>query len=206
MQSTRFGLIRHSITRWNEQKRIQGLQDTRLTKTGRRMATAWGHELQDLPWNRILASDLGRVQETVALLNQQLNLPVHLEPLLREQNWGAWSGLSFPELFINQKDEIDKQVAAGWDFRPPDGESRSEVLARGSKALGKAAEKWPEENILVICHEGIIKTLLYHLLDRKFLPDEAKVLKGYQLHLMTINDQTLSLQSLNHLSLAGKDI
>lgn len=170
------------------------------------MATAWGHELQDLPWNRILASDLGRVQETVALVNQQLNLPVHLEPLLREQNWGTWSGLSFPELFKNQKDEIDKQVAAGWDFRPPGGESRREVLARGSKALGKAAEKWSKENILVICHEGIIKTLLYHLLGRKFLPDEAKVLKGYQLHLMTINDQALSLQSLNHLGLAGKDI
>jgi len=202
MKATRFGLIRHSRTLWNEEKRIQGLQNSPLSESGRQMAAAWGQELQALHWDRILASDLGRVQETVALINRQLQLPVHTELLLREQDWGNWSGLTFPQLFSRHADQVREQEAAGWDFRPPDGESRNEVLARALQALRQGAEQWPGQDILVVCHEGIIKTLLYHLLERKFLPDEPKILKaGYQLHLFSFSDDKPALISMNHLSL-----
>ncbi len=205
MTTTKFGLIRHSLTQWNEEKRIQGLQNSPLSENGRRMATAWGHELAGLHWDRIVASDLGRVKETVALINRELNLPVHIEPLLREQDWGEWSGLSFPELFARFSPEVKNQEAAGWDFRPPEGESRKEVLARAMQALNKIADQWPGEDILLVCHEGIIKTLLYHLLDRKFLPSEPKILKGYQLHLLQVSDTKPKLIAMNHLLLTGKN-
>ena len=202
---TQFGLIRHSLTLWNEEKRIQGRMNSPLSETGRRLAAAWGHELRGLHWDRILASDLGRVQETVALVNRELHLPLHVDPLLQEQDWGEWSGLSFPELFARFGPEVREQEAAGWDFRPPGGESRNEVLARGLQGLRNAADKWPGEDILVVCHEGIIKTLLYHLLGRKFLPDEPKILGGYQLHLLQMNENTIKLIEMNHLKLTGKE-
>ena len=205
MTPTQFGLIRHSLTLWNEEKRIQGRMNTPLSETGRGMAAAWGHELQGLHWDRILASDLGRVQETVALVNQELHLPLHVDPLLQEQDWGEWSGLSFPELFARFGPEVRQQEAAGWDFRPPGGESRNEVLARGLQGLRNAADKWPGEDILIVCHEGIIKTLLYHLLGRKFLPDEPKILKGYQLHLLQMDENKMKLIEMNHLRLTGKE-
>ena len=203
MPSTKFGLIRHSLTLWNEEKRIQGRMNSPLSETGQRMAAAWGRELKGLHWDRILASDLGRVQETVALVNQELHLPLHVDPLLQEQDWGEWSGLSFPELFRRFNPEVRQQEAAGWDFRPPGGESRTEVLARGKQVLRDAAGKWHGEDILIVCHEGIIKTLLYHLLGRKFLPDEPKILKGYQLHLLQMNENMLRLIEMNHLKLTG---
>jgi probable phosphoglycerate mutase len=206
MLPTQFGLIRHSLTLWNEEKRIQGRMNSPLSETGHKMAAAWGHELQGLHLDRILASDLGRVQETVALVNQELNLPLHVDPLLQEQDWGEWSGLSFPELFARYGPEVRQQEAAGWDFRPPGGESRNEVLARGLQGLRNAADKWPGEDILIVCHEGIIKTLLYHLLGRKFLPDEPKILKGYQLHLLQIHEDNLKLIKMNHQKLTGKTV
>ena len=177
-----------------------------LSETGRGMAAAWGPELRELHWDRILASDLGRVQETVALVNQELHLPLHIDHLLQEQDWGEWSGLSFPELFSRFGPEVKQQEAAGWDFRPPGGESRTEVLARGMQGLRNAADKWPDEDILIVCHEGIIKTLLYHLLGRKFLPDEPKILNGYQLHLLQINEDNLKLVQMNHRKLTGKHL
>ena len=201
---TRFGLIRHSLTEWNKKKRIQGHQNSPLSKTGRTMAAAWGDELQGFHWNRILTSDLGRVQETAELINQKLRLPLHVDQLLREQDWGEWSGLSFPELFRRFTPELEKQQAAGWNFRPPGGESRKEVLARAQQALQNAAARWPEENILIITHEGIIKSLLYHLLDHSFLPNEAKIIKGYQLHLVRNSHGQTSLTSINHLALTEK--
>jgi probable phosphoglycerate mutase len=205
MTPTQFGLIRHSLTFWNEKKRIQGRMNSPLSETGLKMAAAWGRELQGLHWDRILASNLGRVQETVALVNQELHLPLHVDPLLQEQDWGEWSGLSFPELFRRFGPKVRKQEAAGWEFRPPGGESRTEVLARGQQVLRNAADKWPGENILIVCHEGIIKTLLYHLLGRKFLPDEPKILGGYQLHLLQMDENRLRLVEMNHLVLTGKE-
>jgi probable phosphoglycerate mutase len=205
MAQTTFGLIRHSLTCWNEEKRIQGLQNSSLSENGRRMAVAWGHELNTLHWDRILASDLGRVQETVAFVNRVLQLPVHFEPLLREQDWGRWSGLNFPELFARFGPEVRVQEAAGWNFRPPGGESRKEVLARALQALCAAGEKWQGQDILIICHEGIIKTLLYHLLGRRFLPDEPKILTGYQLHLLQAGAVEPVLITMNHLELTGQE-
>ena len=201
---TTFGLIRHALTLWNEEKRIQGLQDTPLSARGREMAEAWAGELQGLPWDRILASDLGRVRETTAIINRVLELPVQFEPLLREQDWGRWSGLSFPELFALHGDEVREQEQAGWEFRPPDGESRTEVLARATEALSSAAARRPGQMILVVCHEGIIKSLLYHLLGRRFLPGEPKILSGYHLHLLRMRPRGLHLQGLNYLSLTGR--
>ena len=199
---TQFGLIRHSLTLWNEEKRIQGLQNSPLSKSGRRMAEAWGHELRKLHWHRILTSDLGRSQETAELINQELQLQIHVEPLLREQDWGQWSGLTFPQLFSRFGTKVRQQEAAGWDFRPPNGESRKEVLERALQALRNAGDKWPGQDILIVCHEGIIKTLLYHLLERNFLPSEPKVLTGYHLHLLQLVDNEPSLIKINHLELS----
>jgi probable phosphoglycerate mutase len=202
---TTFGLLRHSRTVWNEEKRIQGLQNSPLSATGKKMAEAWGKELQVLPWDAILASDLGRVRETVALINKTLQLPVVSKPLLREQDWGRWSGLSFPELFAQHKEVVRQQEQRGWNFRPPGGESRKEVLARALQSLEQTSRSLPGKQVLVVCHEGIIKALIYHLLERKFMPDEPKIFQGYQLHLLKMQDKQLTLTGLNHLQLTGAE-
>jgi probable phosphoglycerate mutase len=199
--STRFGLIRHGQTLWNAEKRIQGQANSPLSRRGRKMAQAWGAQVAAYPWNRILMSDLGRVQETGQLVNTSLCLPMFNDSRLREQDWGDWSGKTFPELFARQADEVKKQEQRGWEFTPPGGESRLEVLSRGRQALRAAHHRWPGENILVVCHEGIIKCLLYALHQREFLPAEPKLIKGYQLHLVQVSDDELLLEKANALEL-----
>ncbi len=198
---TRFGLIRHGQTLWNSEKRIQGQADSPLSEQGREMARAWGKQLAGMGWTRILMSDLGRVQETGQLVNATLGLELFNDARLREQDWGEWSGWTFPELFARRQREVRQQEALGWQFRPPGGESRLEVLARAQEALLAAHHRWPGDKILVICHEGIIKCLLYDLYKRKFLPAEPKLIKGYQLHLLRAEADELLLEQANALPL-----
>jgi len=167
------------------------------------MARAWGRQLVGAGWQRILASDLGRVRETVALVNDALGLPIAYDSRLREQDWGAWSGLTLPELRRDQGERLAAEEARGWEFRPPGGEARTEVLARCRAALDAAHYSWPGQRILVICHEGVIKVLLYSLLGRKFLPGEEKILRGYALHHLSIGHSGLALEGLNALALAS---
>ncbi|MDW7771567.1 MAG: histidine phosphatase family protein [Desulfobulbaceae bacterium] len=200
-QATQFGLIRHAATLWNNQKKIQGQLDSPLSPAGREQAAAWGKELSGFSWQRILCSDLGRARETAALINEALNLPVMVEPKLREQDWGQWSGMTLAELRNSAPGLLLRQVRSGWNFRPPGGESRQEVLERCLPVLQEAGTSYPGERILVVCHEGVIKCLLYHLLGRRFLPEEPKKIQGFHLHLLECRDRKLYLAHMNRLAL-----
>ncbi len=201
-RTTRFGLIRHGQTIWNAEKRIQGRDDSPLSALGREMARCWGEQLATRSWNRIVMSDLGRVQATGQLVNASLQLQIHIDVRLREQDWGDWTGWSLPDLFARQPQAVKEQEGLGWGFRPPGGESRTEVLNRSKEALLAAHNRWPGEKILVVCHEGVIKCLLYALSNRAFLPSEPRLIRrGYQLHLLDACNDLLLLAEPNALQL-----
>jgi probable phosphoglycerate mutase len=202
-RATAFGLIRHASTLWNEEKKIQGQLDSPLSVTGRVQAADWGDKLKNFGWQRILCSDLGRAGETARLVNSKLRLPMDTDSNLREQDWGRWSGLTLARVRESEGDFLAGQVGAGWDFRPPGGESRREVLARAQSALRLAGSRHPGERILVVCHEGVIKCLLYHLLGRRFLPGEPGEVRGYSLHLLELRQEKLHPVRINRLILTG---
>jgi broad specificity phosphatase PhoE len=204
-KTTRFGLIRHAATLWNEQKKIQGQQDSALSPGGRNQAAAWGRQLSRFQWQRIVCSDLGRARETVDLINKTLCLPVVIEPRLREQDWGMWSGMTLAEVKATDPRFLRQQIRSGWDFRPPAGESRREVLERCLQGLTAIRDAWPEAPLLVVCHEGVIKCLLYHLLGRRFLPEEPRAVKRLHLHLVEGREKTFYVEQMNCLALAGTD-
>lgn len=186
-----FGCLRHGETAWNRDKRIQGQGEHPLTELGQEQARAWGRALVGQGWRRILSSDLGRAQETAALLNEALGLPLLADPRLREQDWGDWTGRTVKELEALDPQAVADQEAAGWDFRPPGGESRREVLDRALAALDDAARgrTGPAPHTpaasgpaLVITHRGVLKCLAYDCLGWTFLPHEPDPLKPRRLH------------------------
>jgi broad specificity phosphatase PhoE len=167
-----FGLLRHGETVWNSEKRVQGHGDSPLTDLGRARIEQWGRFLTRCGWQAIVCSDLGRVRETVAILNRFLQLPVHEDQRLREQHWGEWEGLKVAEVYRDHTAVLDRESARGWDFRPPGGESRREVRDRVLAALDAARAMVKGEKILVVCHLGVIKCLLYSAAGCSFRPDE----------------------------------
>lgn len=194
---TIFGLLRHGITLWNEEKRVQGSLDSPLSDHGRKRTRAWAKQLGSASWQRIVASDLGRVRETVAILNEELNLPTHFDSRLREMHWGKWEGAIIKEVYEKHGEMVDSMVQAGWDFRPPAGESRREAMQRAQNALLDAASKWPGEKILVTCHLGIIKCLICAAVDSSFLPGETPKINKDSLHLLEHQFNDFSCLEMN---------
>jgi probable phosphoglycerate mutase len=201
LRITRFGLIRHAPTCWNQEKRIQGHGDSPLTDEGKVQAAHWGRILEPFSWNRILSSDTGRALETAERINRVLNLPLTTDGRLREQDWGRWVGKTIAQIKSEAPQELAGQIRAGWDFRPPGGEDRQHVLKRSCRALMEAAAGWPGDNILVVTHEGVIKGILYHLCGRKFLPSEPPILKSYRLHRVACDTHGLKLEEMNAVEL-----
>jgi probable phosphoglycerate mutase len=193
--------MRHAPTLWNSQKRIQGVVDSPLTEAGKRLAHAWGRQLAQLEWSRILVSPIGRARHTAELVNETLQIPMDTSAGLREMDWGQWTGRSIKEIRSSSDEALSRMEALGWDFQPPGGEDRRSVLKRARQALLKTSECCPGKTILVVTHEGVIKALVYDLLGRHFLPGEQAVLKSCYLHWLTVEDACLSLVSLNALDL-----
>ncbi|WP_376966422.1 histidine phosphatase family protein [Azospirillum sp. A26] len=128
----RLAFLRHGITAWNREGRIQGRTDIPLAPESReQLATL------TLPpdWRdaTLHASPLSRAVETAALLGPNLpgkSRPVHTDPRLIEMDWGAWEGLHGRDLRADPASGYRDLEHWGWDFRPPNGESPADVRER----------------------------------------------------------------------------
>ncbi|EGJ51353.1 histidine phosphatase family protein [Desulfocurvibacter africanus] len=192
MAVTRFLLMRHAPTAWNQERRIQGQCDTPLSPGGLDLARSWALVLRNHEFQAVLTSDLRRAQETVEAVTNGKELPSMADPRLREQDWGQWTGLLLSDLTANE--EFKAQAEQGWNFRPPEGESRRQVLHRALAALEDAGHRWPGQNVLVVTHQGVIKCLLYHAQSHPMLPGNPLLEKGYRLYLLDLEEQGLFLR------------
>jgi len=200
---TRFGLMRHAQTVWNREKKIQGHCDSPLTADGKKQALGGGQILAQFAWDRILASDAGRALATAEIINTVLKISLTIDSRLKEQDWGQWEGKTVRQIEAEAPQVLDAQVKAGWDFCPPGGESRRSVLKRSQQVLQEAAERYPGQKLLVVIHEGVVKSLIYHLCGRRFLPGEPAILKSYQLHRLVHDSNGLQIEAINALRLGS---
>lgn len=194
---TTFGFLRHGQTEWNSLKKIQGSCNSPLTSDGREQVAQWSGTLQQFKWHRVLASDLGRVKETVEIINSSLCLPVTYDQRLREQSWGDWEGLTIPYIKENFSADLARRVDMGWEFSAPGGETRTAVQNRVEQVLFEADANWPGQNILIVCHQGVIKATLYHLTKREFLPGEDPLLQHNRLHIISCRQKQLTPLQFN---------
>lgn len=194
MPQTVFYLLRHAQTLWNLDKRIQGQWDSELSPAGKARTEVLAGALAGLSLSRILASDLGRAKATAGILNLRLRLPVTLERRLREQHFGDWTGRYWRDI---PADAVAAAEALGWNFAPPDGETRTDVRLRAEQALRDAARTSAGRNVLVVTHQGVVKAVLYHLLGRAYLPDEPPAFDPDRVQRVVCRDGILSVGGLD---------
>ena len=199
-QLTTFGLLRHGQTVWNLEKRIQGSGNSALTEAGIDFCEKWGQQLTagQPKWTRIIASPLQRTRLTAEIVNRSLHLPIKIVEGIREQYWGQWEGLTIDEIKAKFSEDFNNQIQRGWQFRPTGGESREEVRQRVLAALTAECGKKKDENILVISHLGVIKSILYSIENRAYLPEEPRLGHKNRFH-------TISCRG-NEFSIVRKDI
>jgi broad specificity phosphatase PhoE len=193
-KATLFGLLRHGQTTWNRQRRVQGRLDSPLTADGIEAVREWARFLSGprWRWTRIITSPAPRARTTATLINEALRVEIREEQDLREQDWGIWEGLSWAEIQTDSSDELRKQVEKGWSFRPPEGESRIEVYRRARALLRSIGHEYQGEQILVITHQGVIKSLIYALEKRDFLPGEPKLIDKDRLQTISFCNDTMT--------------
>jgi probable phosphoglycerate mutase len=149
-------LLRHGETVWNVGRRLQGQRDSPLTLRGiaqaRALAALLGELIDDPAACRLVASPLGRTWQTAVILCETLGLDcraIGFEPRLKEHHFGAWEGLTWPEVEAGFPKLWAEREADKWNFRAPEGESYAMVAARARQWLD---ERNGEEKLIVVGH------------------------------------------------------
>ncbi len=146
-------LLRHAVTDWNLEKRVQGRIDKPLSELGRQQFQRLSvpPEIGAYRW---FCSPLRRATQTAELLN--LNA-VKIEAALIEMSWGDWEGEILKPLRKRLGDEMRINESRGLDFCPPGGESPRQVQARLQTWLRKIASS--EQDTAAVVHKGIIRCI-----------------------------------------------
>lgn len=143
-------VIRHGETDWNAQNRLQGQSDRPLSDAGEVQVKSWTVPERFRTY-KCVSSPLIRAQQTAKLLG----LTFEIETAITEMSWGAWEGEDWRELQSKLgRDVMAAHEAKGIDFRPDDGESPRDVMARLSPWL--MSLRTPT---LAVSHKGILQAL-----------------------------------------------
>jgi broad specificity phosphatase PhoE len=161
--------VRHGLTDWNAQHRLQGRHDIPLNMEGRRQAVACGDILGDLLTRDGLApealdyvsSPLVRARETMELMRTALGLPAPgfaVDERLAEIAFGDWEGLTYDEVVARDGDVVARREGNKWSFRPPGGESYAQLTLRVGEWY-----RTVRTHTVVAAHGGTARALIAYL-------------------------------------------
>lgn len=157
-------LVRHGRSAWNGRHRVTGQCDPELSPEGRAQARCLASALEGRGISAIYTSTLGRTVETARPLAEALGLEINRREGLREQHMGVLQG--------RFRDERDPEAHRLWQdrkadilgYRPPGGESLSDVFDRVSACLEDIMRREAGREILIVGHRNANRTVLAALM------------------------------------------
>ena len=155
MSAVPFAILRHAVTAWNEEGRLQGMTDTPLSAAGEAAARGWRLPAPADRWKRV-CSPLLRARRTAELV--QPAAAVAVDSRLREMSFGIWEGRTVADLRAEGGESFAKAERLGLDFHPPGGESPRMTMTRIGNWTAEIAAAG--EPVLAVSHKAAIRALL----------------------------------------------
>lgn len=151
--------VRHGETVWNVENKICGKTESPLTERGHQQAIAAAQKIRDehLHIDQILSSPLSRAYDTAKHIAEINDLPLKVEPRLKEQNFGKWEGTprDGKDFALAKQNFIDSYG---------DGETMLHLIHRIYSLLGEVTAD-PQHVYLLVAHNGIARVVQSYFFD-----------------------------------------
>ena len=153
-------LVRHGETVDNVNQIMQGQTQGQLTDNGICQAQEVRDRMASEDFAAIIASDLRRSVDTARIIAEPHHLEVVQTPLLRERDWGGFTGRYIPEL----KGEV-------W---PDDIETLENLLSRAGEFIAYVKKTFPGKKVLAVGH-GIVNKAIQAVYYGKQMSEVQKM-------------------------------
>ena len=153
-------LTRHGETQENVAQILQGHLPGNLTEEGKKQALDLSGKLSDIKFDAVISSDLRRALDTAAILAKPHALPVVPCPMLRERDWGEFTGKSLLGLRTT--------------IFPESVETVEEMFRRAEKLIRYLQKAFNGKTVLAIGH-GLFNRCLIATLEGKQIRDVPRI-------------------------------
>ena len=144
--NTIISLVRHGETVDNARQVMQGQTQGSLNERGREQARKVAERLMGEQVDAVVSSDLRRAIQTAEIIAAPHGLPVKKTVLLRERDWGSFTGRYIPDL-----------RGEAW---PDDIETEEALLLRARSFLQYITATYPGKKVVAVGHGIINKAIL----------------------------------------------
>jgi len=167
---TRVYVVRHGETDWNAQGRIQGHTDIPLNDRGRAQARAAAKHLSQCGLDAVFSSDLQRAVETSDIIRSACpTLPtVSRHPELRERDFGPISGRLIAEASKLRDSSVKSEADPTEWSGVPGVESDGKMADRVWSFVRPAVEAHAGKTVLLVTHGGVLRVMMYRVLEIDF--------------------------------------
>ncbi len=157
-------LLRHGQSTWNAERRWAGHEDPPLNDVGRQQAIYASSQLGKEGFTHATSSSLQRARETASIISKKLCIEL-VEPIpeLNERHCGKLTGLTSQEIEIHFPGLLE-EWGEGNIIEIPCGEAWNDFVSRVHRGLNKLSSL--SGRILVVAHEGVLRTIEYKLGER----------------------------------------
>nr|XP_058046830.1 6-phosphofructo-2-kinase/fructose-2,6-bisphosphatase 3 isoform X2 [Ahaetulla prasina] len=152
-------LCRHGESEFNLKGKIGG--DSGLSSRGKKFASELNNFVkeQNLKDLRVWTSHLKRTIQTA----EALDLPYEQWKALNEIDAGVCEDMTYDEIKEKYPEEFALRDQDKYYYRYPSGESYQDLVQRLEPVI---MELERQENVLVICHQAVMRCLLAYFLDK----------------------------------------
>jgi broad specificity phosphatase PhoE len=105
----------------------------------------------------LIASPLKRTKQTAEAISRTTGLEIIFDESWYELSFGTWDGCSTDEVRAEEPDQYQAWLNST-AYAPGGGESYDEASLRIEEALEKLVAEYPGKKIIVVTHNGVIKT------------------------------------------------
>lgn len=116
-------------------------------------------------FGHIISSPLSRCRNLAERIAEKTSTPLEIVDQLIEIDIGDWEGKTFEEASNIYHEIAQELLSMSPDLQFPNGESLEGFRQRAAEAWNDVSKRLEhiEEDILVVCHAGIIRALISHI-------------------------------------------
>jgi alpha-ribazole phosphatase len=155
--------VRHGETEQNERKTFYGDIDAELNERGRQQCEKAARYLSGISFDKVFISERKRTAQSAEYICREARKDFIIDGRINEMSFGAFEGRTYEE--IKELYPVEQKAwQEDWKgFCPPGGESYSMFYLR-VKSFMEDIATLEEENILIVTHGGVIRTVYAYLM------------------------------------------
>ena len=152
--------VRHGETVLTPARKFSGTGslDPELMQEGLDQAELVAAECAKLGAEVLIASPLNRTRQTAEAIARTTGLEIIFDEVWFELSFGSWDGKAIEEVREEEPDNYQAWINSSSYAPPGGGESYDEASIRIEEALEKLVAEYPGKKIIVVTHNGIVKT------------------------------------------------